>query len=327
MTDTKGLWFDGHNDALLRLSKMAPADAAFNFEDESQGEFNLQGARRGGLVGGVFAIFCPSAETETPGYYANLPAQDALPLALEQVSIFQRLERAGQLAHCRDANSLRSAISGPKLAAILHLEGAEALGEEAELLEAFYAFGLRSLGLVWSRQNAFGTGVPMIPDSSPEIGPGLTSAGKSLVQRCDDMGVIIDVSHLNEKGFWDVAEISRNPLVATHSNAHALCPHARNLTDQQLLAIRNSNGVVGLTFAVDYLRADGQRVTDTPLSRVVEHFEYMLMQLGPDCLAIGSDFDGAYVPDLLNKVERVPDLIQSLRERGHSESVLRKTLR
>jgi len=217
-TTKPGFWFDGHNDVLLRLSKLQPAQAAHNFQNENTGDINLPKAIRGGFLGGFFAIFCPSMETENFGHYTELAEQDALPLALEQISIFQRLERAGQIIHCRDSNSLQQAIKQSEFAAILHLEGAEALGKDAQLLEAFYALGLRSLGLVWSRQNAFGTGVPMIANSTPDIGPGLTDAGKSLVQRCDEMGVMIDLSHLNEKGFWDVAAISKKPLVATHSN-------------------------------------------------------------------------------------------------------------
>src|SRR5690606_26678002 len=128
-----------------------------------------------------------------------------------------------------------------------------------------YAAGLRSVGIVWSRQNAFGTGVPFRHNADPDIGPGLTGAGKELVRVCNAMGVMIDLSHLNAAGFRDVAAISDRPLVATHSNVHAVSPHARNLTDWQLAAIRESGGVAGLNYACGFLRPDGAMRTDTEI--------------------------------------------------------------
>ena len=108
------------------------------------------------------------------------------------------------------------------LAPVLHIEGAEAIDPNFEFLDVLYEAGLRSLGPVWSRPNAFGHGVPFRCPSSPDTGPGLTDLGKELIGACNRLGILIDLSHLNERGFWDVAAISNAPLVATHSNAHAL---------------------------------------------------------------------------------------------------------
>src|SRR5204862_5975253 len=108
------------------------------------------------------------------------------------------------------------------IAAILHFEGAEPIDSQLNALEVFYRAGLRSLGLVWSRPNAFGEGVPFRFPSSPDTGPGLTAAGRELVRECNRLGILVDLSHLNERGFWDVADVTTAPLVATHSNAHAL---------------------------------------------------------------------------------------------------------
>ena len=133
----------------------------------------------------------------------------------------------------------RSAPPGRgSLAAVLHIEGAEAIDPELDALEVLHAAGLRSLGPVWSRPNLFGHGVPFRFPSSPDTGPGLTDAGKALVRACNELRLMLDLSHLNEAGFWDVAALSQAPLVASHSNAHALCPCSRNLTDKQLDAIR-----------------------------------------------------------------------------------------
>ncbi len=155
------------------------------------------------------------------------------------------------------------------LAAILHFEGAENLGPDPGALGTFYEAGLRSLGLVWSRPNAYGHGVTFRFPASPETGPGLTGGGKELIRGCNRFGVLVDLSHLNERGFWDAAALSEAPLVTTHFNAHALCPSARNLTDRQLGAIRDSGSIVGVNFAIAFLREDGRDDEDTPLETVV----------------------------------------------------------
>ena len=135
---------------------------------------------------------------------------------------------------------------------------------------------------------------------------------------------MIDLSHLNERGFWDVAALSDAPLVATHSNAHALCPSSRNLTDRQLDAIRDSDGMVGLNFAVAFLREDGKEEADTPLSTVVRHVDYLVERVGIDRVGFGSDFDGAKVPRAIGDVSGLPGLLAALRERGYGEAELRK---
>ena len=122
------------------------------------------------------------------------------------------------------------------------MEGCEAIDADLAALETFYAAGLRSLGPVWSRNNIFGHGVPFAYPMDPDTGPGLTEAGKRLVKACNRLGIMIDLSHITEKGFWDVAKLSDQPLVASHSNVHAITPVARNLTDRQLDAMRESQG-------------------------------------------------------------------------------------
>ena len=210
------------------------------------------------------------------------------------------------------------------MAAILHFEGAENLGPDPGALEELYEVGLRSLGLVWSRPNDYAHGVPFRFPSSPDTGPGLSGAGRELVGECNRLGVLIDLSHINERGFWDVAEISDAPLVATHSNAHALCPASRNLTDRQLDAIRDSDGMVGVNFAVAFLREDGGETVDTPLETVVRHVDYLVERVGIDRVGFGSDFDGAKVPKELGDVSGLPVLLAALRAGGYDEKALEK---
>jgi membrane dipeptidase len=183
---------------------------------------------------------------------------------------------------------------------------------------------LRSIGITWSRANAFGTGVPFRHNADPDIGPGLSDAGMELVRLCNRMGIMIDLSHLNAAGFRDVAAISSHPLVATHSNAHALTPVARNLTDKQLDAIKECKGLVGLNYATAMLRLDGRSDGETPLSDMIRHIDHLVGRVGIDCVALGSDFDGATIPDEIGDAAGNQKLIAALRDSGYGEDDLKK---
>jgi len=135
---------------------------------------------------------------------------------------------------------------------------------------------------------------------------------------------MLDLSHLNEQGFWDVAGLSDAPLVCSHSNAHALAPSTRNLTDRQLDAIKESGGLVGVNYHVGFLRPDGESNPETPLTVMADHVDYLIARLGDDKVGLGSDFDGATMPRELADASMLPNLFATLRERGYDESTLRK---
>lgn len=328
--------FDGHNDTLLRLWRKELPTAAF-FERGEAGHIDLPRARAGGFAGGLFACFVPS-DTPDPdlpaldrgGYAVPFPGTPSRDRALAvTVALAARLERVarasdGAVVVCRTTADIRHCLATGALAAVLHIEGAEAIDPELEALDVLYAAGLRSLGPVWSRPNIFGHGVPFRYPSSPDTGPGLTDVGKALVHACNERRIMIDLSHLNEAGFWDVAALSSAPLVATHSNAHALCACSRNLTDRQLDAIRDSGGLVGLNLAVSFLRADGRNDADTPVEKLVDHVEHLASRLGVDGVALGTDFDGCTVPACIKDAAGLPVLIDALRARGWDEAALRK---
>jgi len=138
------------------------------------------------------------------------------------------------------------------------------------------------------------------------------------------LGILIDLSHLNERGFWDVAAISNAPLVATHSNAHALSPHSRNLIDSQLAAIRETGGIVGVNFATSFLRRDGRHDVDTPIELVIEHLEHILKHVGEDGVGFGSDFDGARIPAAIGNAGGLQNLAEVMRARGYGEPLIEK---
>ena len=335
------LIFDGHNDVLLRLWEHARkgADPVAEFVGGTdKGHIDAPRARKGGLAGGFCAMFIPPVEDYPPrevdenGHYnirmvGPRAHADALEIALEMADIAARLEAAGGLAICRSTAEIRAAMEAGRFAAVLHIEGCEPIAEDLSNLETFYENGLRSLGPVWSRHNLFGHGVPFAYPSSPDTGPGLTAAGVELVKACDRLGIMIDLAHITEQGFWDVARESTQPLVATHSNAHALTPISRNLTDRQLDAIRERKGIAGLNYATTMLRADGQESPETPLSDMVRHIDHMVERMGIDCVALGSDFDGATIPGAIHDAAGGQALVAALREAGYGEDDLAKLCR
>src|SRR5215213_1942384 len=306
--------FDGHNDTLLDL----PLTGRSFFERSEQGHLDLPRAREGSLGGGFFAVFIrdpefvmdvpapavaagidaddrPAVVMGLAGRYSDpdrLPPQMALDYAqreaMRAVARLFRLEAesAGAAKVVRTAAELRQCLGDGTFAMELHFEGAEAIDPEFDALEVYYQAGLRSLGITWSRPNRFGYGVPFQFPASPDTGPGLTDLGKALVRECNRLGIMIDLSHLNEAGFWDVAAISDAPLVATHSNVHAICASTRNLTERQLDAL--------------------------------------LERLGDDKVGLGSDFDGATMPEGVRDVSLLPNLIEAMRVRGYDDATIRK---
>lgn len=331
MPDPSPLVFDGHNDLLLHLWLHHPERPAEAFlHQRLGGHLDLTRMRQGGFGGGLFAVFVPPA-SHVAKFFKRDAEQEALrhdPLAIteQQIAIFQQLaqQSADQARICRSVSEIEDCMAQGVLAMVLHIEGAEGLDEDLSQLEGWVAAGLRSIGPFWNIPNRFGFGINGTFPGSPDTGEGMTDAGKRLIRACNQHRLMIDLSHMNEKTFWQVAELSDAPLVASHSNVHALCPQPRNLTDAQLAAIRERDGLVGLNFGNAFLRSDGKRDSDTPLSVMVQHLDYLLEKLGEDRVALGSDFDGISVPEAIGDVTGLPHLLNALREAGYTEALIHK---
>ena len=328
--------FDGHNDTLLRLWRAGDQGSRDFLEGGGDLHIDAPKARTGGFGGGFFAVFTPSPGrsgvkrvvddilgTNPLGQAAAAEASDAMIAVLDGLCE----GHPDTIAQCGSGDEVRAAMAAGRIAAVLHFEGAEAIKPGLDNLEGYYAKGLRSIGPVWSRSNAFGHGVPLGFPGSPDQGGGLTEAGLELVRACDKLGIMLDVSHLNEAGFDDLARTTTRPLVATHSNAHALCPSPRNLTDRQLAAIAESGGLVGVAFAAAYLREDGRRDPDTPIKLMIRHMDHLLEALGEDGVALGSDFDGAVVPSAVGDCGKLQALVVAMEKAGYGRALIGKICR
>lgn len=328
--------FDGHNDVLSCLSKTGSTDGAGFFQGGELTHFDLPRAREGGLAGGFFAMWSPGPDDPLKSVFVDDNSRcesdpiDAVPPDHARTSIFRQAELALTMAEdesfrlCTTAADIEDAAEDDAIAALLHLEGAEGIGEDLTELDELYATGLRSLGPVWSRPNIFGHGVPFQCDHTPDTGPGLTHAGERLIRRCADLNMIIDLAHMNEAGFWDIAKLYEGPLLSTHSGVHALCPSTRNLTAKQLDAIAERQGLVGLNYHSAFLRADGRNNSDVPLDTLIRHLDTLLTTLGEDGVALGSDFDGALMPKDLSDASKLPNLVAAMERAEFGKDLIEK---
>ncbi len=328
--------FDGHNDTLTH------SDLRSFLQGSADGHIDLPRAQKSGFAGGLFAIFTPPPP-ESPerdpmygitftddGYrvaerspidhaYAETFTNGVIDFAYELEAASQ-----GMVLIAKTTGDIRQCFAENRLAIVLHLEGAEAIQPDLSNLERDYKKGLRSLGLVWSRPNAFGSGVPFAFPQSPDTGAGLTDAGKALVRECNRLGIMLDLAHLNQRGFFDVAEISSAPLVVTHADAYAICPSSRNLTDAQIEAVGASGGVIGVNFEAMNTHPQSSIDQDVPLTQITRHIDYIVDKIGLDHVCFGSDFDGADMPNDLRDVTGLPKLIDCLRASGYDNDALEK---
>ena len=254
-----------------------------------------------------FAIFIPDTHrgNEAIGYFDQYCAVFA-----------QEMEKhAERILPCRSYSDIQKAFRAGKCAAILTVEGGCVLNGALSRIPLLKERGVKALTLTWNGENELGSGI--------SGDGGLTDFGKAALPVLEENGILIDVSHLNDKGFTDVAALTKRPFIASHSNARAICSHPRNLTDEQIRTIIRRKGLIGLNFYVNFLRDDGMPCTMDDLWRHVAHF----LELGAeDVLSLGSDYDGADLPDCLSTVDKAFTIKDDLLGRGLSESLADKII-
>lgn len=217
-----------------------------------------------------------------------------------------------ELLFCKTGEQLLQAREKGKIGALLTVEGGGILGGKLENIDAFYEQGVRMMTLTWNGPCELGDGV-MVPNPS-----GLTDFGRRAVHRMEELGMVIDVSHASEPLFAEVAAITKRPFIATHSNSKKLCDHPRNLTDEQFCVIRDRGGLVGLNFYPTFLETSGKATMDS----IVKHAEHFLALGGAHTLALGSDFDGAQLPEDMTGIESVERLYETFLRHNYKESTV-----
>ncbi len=296
---------DGHTDVLYSLPQQM---RKFNQESE-RGHVDLPRLKRSNVRAMFFAIY--------PGvnqYYILKGARNLIDLVEEPKN---------ELMFIKKASDLEKAEKEKKIGVIFHIEGIGGFDTEFHMLNLFYHLGLRSFGITWSDSNIFGTGSSFVP-GAPEDTRGITAEGKELIKEANKLGVIVDVSHLSDKSFWDVLEVTNKPIIASHSCCRAISPHARNLTDDMLKALADNGGVMGINFSNAFLREDCARETDTPYTKVIDHIDHVVNLVGPDHVGFGSDFDGTGIPDEIKDVTGFNKLVKELEKRKYSEEEINK---
>lgn len=281
-------------------------------EDPASACISLCKLKQGGHTAQLFAVY---------DCWAELPSdQTAAGQAGRAIDAFhaELAEHPHRLSHATTAAHVEQAKAEDKIACILSLEGAEPLGTDFDRLHAFYRQGVRVIGLTWNYANqvADGAGVTF-----PH---GLTDFGRALIPELNRLGVVIDIAHLAPPGVDDVFQLTRRPIIASHANAQAICPHRRNLSDAQLDQLAQNDGVIGVTFVPEFISANAAEQT---LDTLLKHIIHIKGRIGAGHIAIGSDFDGySGVTAGLEHAGMLPNLTRGLANAGFTEEEIRGVL-
>ncbi len=305
-------YIDLHCDTLMR----AALEGRREIGRMEQAMVDLERLRRGGCMAQFFAIFMPP-----PGYQGPpLPEDEAYIALLRDVLLETVRLHPEELALAGNAGELEDNRRAGKVSALLTLEDGRAVDGRLENLERFYGMGIRLISLTWNHANCFGA-----PNSrDPEVmGRGLTPFGRDGVVRMEELGMLVDVSHLSDGGFWDVAELVKGPFAASHSNCRALTPHPRNLTDEMIRAVADHGGVVGLNFAPEFVAAPGEAVECTA-ERLAVHARHLADHGGIECVALGSDLDGISGKIEVDEPEKLEVLFAALDRAGFREEEIER---
>ena len=309
---------DTHCDTLKCLMPMFTLPRNSQWDDRSDvgmgarsslGHIDIPRLREGGVDCQVFAI--SSVRERTRPY--------ALRTAMEMIGLFySECERHREaVTPVTTHDEIVKAAGEGKVAAMLSIEGADVIEGKISLLRVFHRLGVRMVGIVHSLRNELADGI-----ADARTGGGLSQLGVQAVEELDRLGVLIDVSHLSDAGFWDLMEVAKGPVMASHSNARAVCDHPRNMTDEMIKAMADRGGVMGMNFAPSFVHP-----TSATVQEVVDHIDHIVDLVGPDHVGLGSDFDGIpYTPVGLEDATKMPNLTAELVKRKYDEEDIKKIL-
>ncbi len=303
----KATVFDGHCDTILEIinHKRSLGNRA------STGHLDIPRLKEGGVNIQVFAVFIEDI----------YKPDRSLKRTLQLIDCFYKEIKKNQddISLVINYNQIKEVNRAGKIAAILSIEGGEALEGDLGVLRVLYRLGVRLLTLTWNQRNQIADGI-----GESRTGSGLTEFGLKVIDEMNRLGMLIDVSHLSETGFWDVIKRSKTPIVASHSNCYTLCLHPRNLKDEQIKAIADKGGVIGIAFVPNFLTQEKRKTT---VEDVVKHIDYLVEKVGVDCVGLGSDFDGTGgLPLGLEGVDKIPNITMALLKRGYKDEDIKKIL-
>lgn len=250
-------------------------------------------------------------------FAAWIDAEKGNPLlnAIELADKFYEETENNGICVIKDAKTLEETVAKGGIGAILAIEDGIALCGSLRVLNMLYRLGFRLITLTWNGENELGCG------AVASSGDGLTDFGKKAVLKMNELGMVVDCSHLSERGFWDLAEISKKPFLASHSNAKRICDHPRNLTDEQIITLIKTGGVMGINLYPEFLNG----TQNACVKDVIRHIEHVLSLGGENSLGIGTDFDGIpTTPEGIENTAKLHVLFDEMRKIGYSEDLIEK---
>lgn len=306
---------------VLRLDSHVdiPWPSRGDFLSESARCVDLPKLQRGGVNAVCFAAYVPQERRDAEGH------QRAAARSLAMLNEIRAMGAVTGTALACSADEIRAAVQRGAIAVIPAVENGTALGGDPALLDRYAALGVRYMTLTHNGHNDLAdSAIPRrdLGDASSEHG-GLSALGRSVIQRMNQLGILVDVSHASKSSMMQVVACSTRPIVATHSCARALCNHPRNLDDEQLFALRDHDGVVQVTMVSTFLRA-GARTADIGVEVLVDHIDYITNLIGVDHVGIGTDFDGGGMLRDCGNAAEAPAITAELVRRGYNEAAIEK---
>ena len=294
--------FDAHCDTVTKI--MESNSNLYN----NNCHIDLLRLKKAGNFVQTFAAFIDPSYSQA---YAMKRAMQIIDRFYNEIELYK-----DDIMLCCNYNNIEDALSQGKIAAMLSIEGGEALQGDLGALRNFYRLGVRSICLTWNYRNEIADGV-----KDGETGGGLTPFGRKLIAEMNKLGMLVDLSHISEKGFWDVMETTLKPVIVSHSNARIICSHPRNLHNEQILAVAKNGGVIGINLYPEFLNNEGKAT----LKDIINHIEHIISLIGPDHIGLGADFDGIEkTPEGINGVESISVIFEELGKLNYSDEIIEK---
>lgn len=306
-------YIDFHCDTLMKIGNEENRQSLYS-NDRTSVDFNR--LKKSGAMAQFFAIFLIDEERINKHFGSD----DKYINKLAKILKDEVAKNDNIISMAYSAEDLLKNHGSGKVSAFLTIEDGRSVDGKLEKLDEYYNLGVRLITLTWNYENCFG-----YPNSKdPEImNKGLKAFGKDAIEYMNHLGMIIDVSHLSDGGFYDVAKISKKPFIASHSNSRTLSPHQRNMTDEMIKILAEKGGVMGLNFAPQFLNEDIS-IRDSKIELMVKHLNYIKNIGGEDVIALGSDFDGIGGNLELDSSDKMYLLFDALRVDGWSERLIEK---